>query len=89
MTSPNPEDRFREIVSDLENLSSSQRILLKAQVVMNAELGELQARTERAFQRVEQQVSELTASVKTTDDNVAALATMFREFLDRQNGSKQ
>jgi hypothetical protein len=82
------QERFREVLSDVENLQASQRALLKAQVVMNAELGELAARTERSFQRLHEEVRELSASVKTTDANVAALTTMFQEWIERQNGSK-
>lgn len=79
---------FNELVREVENLSASQRALLKAQVIMNAELQELQAKTERSFQRVEHELSELAASVKITDQNVSALVTMFRQWLESKNGGQ-
>lgn len=88
------DERFNEIIRDVENLSASQRALLRAQVIMNAELQEQQLKTERSFVRVNEglaelkhEISELSASVKITDANVAALVTMFRQWMQRQNGS--
>jgi hypothetical protein len=89
------DERFNEFVKEVENLSASQRALLKAQVLMNAELQEQQLRTEKSFVRVNEgllelkhEVSELTASVKITDANVAALVTMHRQLLEGKNGKQ-
>lgn len=82
------DERFNELVNEIDNLSASQRALLKAQVLMNVELQEQQLRTAKSFDEMQKAIKELAASVKVIDANVAALVTMHREQMEGKNGKQ-
>lgn len=70
----------------ISNIEASLRQLWNAQVLMHSAIEEQQLRTARSFEEMQKAIHELTASVKVTDANVAALATMHRERMEGKNG---
>ena len=92
----NPDERFDQVESTLEQLSNSFRHLLTAQVLMNDRLG----RAESAIQRVAEQSVKLTETMqvlaekvealadgqKHNDSNIEALTEMVRQLIER-NGN--
>jgi predicted glycosyl hydrolase (DUF1957 family) len=82
---PNPDERFAEMHSILEQLSNSQRHLLTAQVLMNDRMD----RAERAIQKLAETMVALADSQKHTDEKLAALTDIIRHWYERHgNGQK-
>jgi archaellum component FlaC len=92
----NPDERFDQVESTLEQLSNSFRHLLTAQVLMNDRL----QRAESAIQRVAEHSVKLTETMqalaekvealadgqKHNDSNIEALTEMVRQLIQR-NGN--
>jgi peptidoglycan hydrolase CwlO-like protein len=87
----NPDERFGQVESILNQLSNSQRHLLTAQVLMNDRLD----RTEAALQKLAESMVVLADSQKHTDEKLAgvadkldALTDIVRKWYERHgNGS--
>ena len=87
----NPDERFDQVESILNQLANSQRHLLTAQVLMNERLD----RTEAALQKLAEHNVKLTESVqaladsqKHTDSKLEALTDIVRKWYERHgNGS--
>jgi len=87
----NPDERFGQMGSLIEQLANSQRHLLTAQVPMNDRLD----RAERAIQKTAETMLTLAESQKRTDeklagvaDKLAALTDIVRSWYERHgNGS--
>ncbi len=80
----NPDERFDQVESVLNQLANSQRHLLTAQVLMNDRL----ERAETAIQKTAEMMLALTDSQKHTDDKIAALTEIVRKWYERHgNGS--
>lgn len=90
---PNPDERFDQVESILNQLTNSQRHLLTAQVLMNERLD----RAEIAIQKLAEENVKLVESVralvdsqKHTDSNLEALTDIVREWIESHgngNGS--
>lgn len=94
MSSPaNPDERFGEIESVLNQLSNSQRHLLTAQVLMTDRLSRAEAlieqladqglKTSKRLDRLAEKVQALPDSQKHTDSNIEALTEMLRQPIER------
>ena len=82
---PNPNERFDQVESTLEHLANSQRHLLTAQVLMNDRMD----RAEAAIQKVAESMVALADSQKHTDEKLAALTDIVRNWYERHgNGQK-
>jgi hypothetical protein len=80
----NPDERFDQIESTLEHLANSQRHLLTAQVLMNARM----ERAETVIEKTAQTMQALTDSQKHTDEKLAALTDIVRNWYERHgNGN--
>ena len=97
MSSPtNPDQRFGEIESVLNQLSNSQRHLLTAQVLMNdrlsraerliEQLAEQAVQSNERLDRLAEKTESLVDSQKHTDSNIEALTEMIRQLMER-NGN--
>lgn len=82
---PNPDERFDQVESILNQLTNSQRHLLTAQVLMNERLD----RAEIAIQKLAEENVKLVESVralvdsqKHTDSNLEALTDIVREWIE-------
>jgi hypothetical protein len=88
---PNPNERFDEVDSTLQQLSNSFRHLLTAQVLMH----DRQGRAEATIEKAAQTILALADSQKHTDEKLAgvadkldALTDIVRKWYDRpSNGS--
>jgi peptidoglycan hydrolase CwlO-like protein len=74
----NPDERFAQVESILNQLSNSQRHLLTAQVLMNERLD----RTETALQRLAESMLSLADSQKRTDEKLAGVADKLDALTD-------
>lgn len=82
---PNPNERFEEVHSILEQLSNSQRHLLTAQVLMNDRMD----RAERAIEKLAETMVALAQSQKDTDEKLNTLTDIIRRWYERHgNGQK-
>jgi len=80
----NPDGRFDQVESTLNQLANSQRHLLTAQVLMNDRMD----RAETAIQKLAETMLALADSQKHTDDKIAALTEIVRNWYERHgNGS--
>ncbi|MGA2882336.1 MAG: hypothetical protein ABSG13_25565 [Bryobacteraceae bacterium] len=87
----NPDERFNQVESTLNQLANSQRHLLTAQVLMNDRMD----RAEVALQKVAEQSVKLTETMqalaesqKHTDAKLDALSDIVRRWYERHgNGS--
>jgi transposase len=82
----NPDERFDQVESVLNQLANSQRHLLTAQVLMNERLD----RTEAALQKLAEQsvtlaetLQALADSQKHTDSKLDALTDIVRQLIER------
>jgi hypothetical protein len=88
---PNPDERFDQVESTLNQLANSQRHLLTAQVLMNDRMD----RAETAIQKLAETMLALADSQKHTDEKLAgvadkldALSDIVRRWYERHgNGS--
>ena len=74
----NPDERFKEMGSLIEQLANSQRHLLTAQVLMNDRLD----RAERAIQKTAETMLALAESQKRTDEKLAGVADKLDALTD-------
>jgi len=83
--SPHPNDeRFNDVHAILNELSQSQRHLLTAQVLLNDRM----ERAEAAIQKTAETMLALADSQKHTDEKLAALTDIVRNWYERHgNGS--
>lgn len=82
----NPDERFDQVESTLNQLANSQRHLLTAQVLMNDRM----ERAEKAIQKLAESMVALADSQKHTDEKLAALTDIVRQWYERHgNGSSQ
>jgi len=80
----NPDQRFDQVESTLNQLANSQRHLLTAQVLMNDRMD----RAETAIQKLAETMLALADSQKHTDEKLAALTDIVRNWYERHgNGS--
>jgi methyl-accepting chemotaxis protein len=94
----NPDERFEDVFSTLNQLANSQRHLLTAQVLLNdrmeraetaiQKLAEQAVLTEQRIDKLAGKIDSLADSVKHTDSNVEALTEIVRQLIER-NGSGQ
>jgi len=92
----NPDERFGDIESVLNQLSNSQRHLLTAQVLMNdrlsraerliEQLAEQAVHSNERLDRLAEKTEALADSQRHTDSNIEALTDMIRQLMDR-NGN--
>lgn len=81
---PNADERFDQVESTLNQLANSQRHLLTAQVLMNDRMD----RAETAIQKLAETMLALADSQKHTDEKLAALTDIVRNWYERHgNGS--
>lgn len=84
MNVPNPDERFDQVESTLNQLANSQRHLLTAQVLMNDRMD----RAEAAIQKLAETMLALADSQKHSDEKLAALTDIVRNWYERHgNGS--
>ncbi len=74
----NPDERFKEMGSPIEQLANSQRHLLTAQVLMNDPLD----RAERAIQKTAETMLAVAESQKRTDEKIAGVADKLDALTD-------
>jgi hypothetical protein len=80
----NPDERFDQVESTLNQLANSQRHLLTAQVLMNDRM----ERAETAIQKLAESMVALADSQKHTDEKLAALTDIVQRWYERHgNGS--
>lgn len=94
---PNPDERFGQIESILNQFANSQRHLLTAQVPMNERLSRAEKLIEQLAeqglqtnQRLDRAIEALTDSQKHTDSKLEALTDIVRVWIERHgngNGS--
>ena len=90
---PNPDERFDQVESILNQLSNSQRHLLTAQVLMNERLDRAETAIQKAAEtilasaenqkRTDAKIEALVDSQKHTDSNIEALTEMLRQLIER------
>jgi hypothetical protein len=87
----NPGERFDHIESTLENLANSQRHLLTAQVLMNGRMERAETvieKTAQTMQTVADRMQALADSQKHTDEKLASLTDIVRNWYERHgNGN--
>ncbi|MGP0074757.1 MAG: hypothetical protein ACLPWF_22825 [Bryobacteraceae bacterium] len=81
---PDPDERFEEVHSILNQLSNSQRHLLTAQVLMNERLD----RAELAIQRLAEENVKLAEKTNTVADKVDALTDIIRRWYERHGNGQ-
>ena len=80
----NPDERFDQVESTLNQLANSRRHLLTAQVLMNDRMD----RAETAIQKLAETMLALADSHKHTGEKLAALTDIVRKWYERYgNGS--
>jgi uncharacterized heparinase superfamily protein len=80
----NPDERFDQVETVLNQLANSQRHLLTAQVLMNDGMD----RAEAAIQKLAVSMVDLADSQKHTDEKLAALTDIVQRWYERHgNGS--
>jgi hypothetical protein len=81
---PNPDERFDQVESTLNQLANSQRHLLTAQVLMNDRLD----RAEFAIQRLAEENVKLAEKTNSMADKLDVLTDIIRRWYERHgNGS--
>jgi uncharacterized membrane protein len=88
----NPDERFEDVYSTLNQLANSQRHLLTAQVLMNdrmeraekaiQKVAEVAVLTEQRLERLAEKMEALLDSQKHTDSRLDALADIVRQWVE-------
>lgn len=84
MNAPNPDERFEEVQSILNQLSNSQRHLLTAQVLMNERLD----RAELAIQRLAEENVKLAEKTNAVTDKVNVLIDIVQRWYERHGNGQ-
>jgi K+/H+ antiporter YhaU regulatory subunit KhtT len=80
----NPDERFKDVFSTLEQLANSQRHLLTAQVLMNDRM----ERTETAIQKLAEENVKLAERTQTVAEKVDALTDIVRRWYERHGNGQ-